>query len=61
MVPLKVRDFVWMLVLMRINTNAILQKQRPGLVISPYICMLSQVYKDSRSHVFLQCEVITYL
>lgn len=57
-VPLKVRASVWMLVLgrnRRINTNAMLQNQRPGLDISPNIVGFSNLVGKSCSHVFYIC------
>lgn len=53
---LKVRAFMWTLVLRRININDLLQtpkmKTRDG-----YFVIYVHYHSESRSHVFLQCEM----
>ena len=38
--PSKVKPFIWTVVLNRINTNNILQVQRPPKAISPNVCVM---------------------
>ena len=59
--PSRVKSFIWTAVLNKINTNDILQVQRPHKAISPDVCVMCGVNTESVSHLFLHFPMVDFL
>ena len=53
--PSKVKAFVWTTVLNWINTNDMLQKYKPLIVLSPSMYIMCGLNSKSGAHIFLHC------
>lgn len=56
-VPSKLRFFVWIVVLNRVNINELPQIRRPHEVLSPNVYVLCLKDDENHSHMFLRCPV----
>ena len=55
-IPVKVKVFVWILVLDKLNVQSILQRRRPYPSLSPGWCILCKRHNESIDHLFLHCD-----
>ena len=55
-IPIKVKVFIWLLVLDKISVQTNLQKRRPYHSLSPGWCVMCKKDNESLDHLFLTCE-----
>ena len=55
-VPAKVKVFIWLLVLGKVNVHTTMQKRRPYHYLSPGWCVLCKKENKSIDHLFLHCQ-----
>ena len=56
-IPNKVRVFGWLLTLKKLNTQDLLEKRQPFLLVSPSWCVMCRNGNESVNHLFLHCFV----
>lgn len=55
-IPPRVKAFLWLTVLNRINTMDVLQRTRPNMALFPQWCILCKNAIESSSHIFIHCK-----
>lgn len=55
-----VKSYIRIVILNRINTNDILQIQRPKTTLSPYICVMCMHSAETGANLFLHCQVVDF-
>ncbi|CAL2262014.1 unnamed protein product [Prunus armeniaca] len=53
--PPKVKVFVWLVALGKVNTLDLVQRKRPFMYLSPQWCVLCKLGEESVDHLFLHC------
>ncbi|CAL9018470.1 unnamed protein product [Prunus brigantina] len=53
--PPKVKVFVWLVGLGKVNTLDLVQRKRPFMYLSPHWCVLCKYCEESVDHLFLHC------
>ncbi|ONI36148.1 hypothetical protein PRUPE_1G572100 [Prunus persica] len=53
--PPKVKVFVWLVALGKVNTSDLVQRKRPFMYLSPQWCVLCKLCEESVDHLFLHC------
>lgn len=53
---LKIKDFVWLVALNKVNTHDVLQRRNPYMMISPNIFFLCMEEMEFTNHIFIHCK-----
>ena len=55
-IPIKVKVFIWLLILDKVSVHSNLQKRRPYHSLSPGWCVMCKKHNESLDHLFLTCD-----
>ena len=55
--PFKVKSFVWLVALKKVNTNDMLQLRRSYKALNPSVCLLRMESGETVNHIFLHCPL----